>query len=103
MMVPASGPLTMPAIIAAIRNTAVMRARSAGGNQYVRYRMTPGKKPASATPSRNRATINWFAVVTKAVATVTMPHSTMMRVSVARAPMRCRYRLLGTSNRMYPR
>ncbi|MNT68145.1 hypothetical protein D3C72_2063490 [compost metagenome] len=78
----------------------MIRARNAGGNQYVRYRITPGKKPASATPRKNRATISWLALVTKAVATVTMPHSTMIRVNVARAPIRCRYRLLGTSKRM---
>ncbi|MCY1299648.1 hypothetical protein D9M70_491860 [compost metagenome] len=52
--------------------------------------MIPGKKPASATPSRKRARISWLAVVTKAVPMVTRPQSTMIRVRVARAPMRCR-------------
>ncbi|MCY1463975.1 hypothetical protein D9M71_819450 [compost metagenome] len=33
MIQPASGPLIIPAIIAAIRNPAVMRARNAAGNQ----------------------------------------------------------------------
>ena len=31
-------------------------ARRSDGNQYVMYRMTPGAKPASATPSRKRST-----------------------------------------------
>ena len=35
-------------------NSATIRVRSFWGNQYVRKRMIPGKKPASATPSRNR-------------------------------------------------
>jgi hypothetical protein len=36
------------------KNNATTFARCTRGNQYVRYRMIPGKKPASATPSRNR-------------------------------------------------
>src|ERR1700720_2761367 len=33
---------------------ATMRARCEGGNQYVKYRIMPGKKPASASPRRKR-------------------------------------------------
>jgi hypothetical protein len=33
---------------------AMIRARYAAGNQYVRKSTTPGKKPASAAPSRRR-------------------------------------------------
>jgi len=40
----------------AAMNRATMRARAGAGNQKVRQRMIPGKKPASATPSRNRVT-----------------------------------------------
>ena len=46
----------------AVMNNAVIRARCDAGNQYVRYRMMPGKKPASATPSRNRSTMSTVRV-----------------------------------------
>ena len=42
--------------MAAAMNSATAFARCAAGNQYVRYRMMPGKKPASATPSMKRIT-----------------------------------------------
>ncbi|MNC33403.1 hypothetical protein D3C75_817930 [compost metagenome] len=61
--------------------------------------MTPGKKPASNTPSRKRSTYSWLAVVTNMVIAEVMPHSTMMRVSVLRAPILSSSRLLGISNR----
>ncbi|MOA31343.1 hypothetical protein D3C78_1524950 [compost metagenome] len=54
-------------------------------------------------PRKKRATISWLGVVTRAVAMVIRPHSTMIRVRVARAPTRCMYRLLGTSNSRYAR
>ena len=37
----------------AIMNKAIVLARSSYRNQCVRYMMTPGKKPACATPRKN--------------------------------------------------
>jgi hypothetical protein len=48
-------PITVE-IGSATMNVLTIRARVAAGNQYVRYRIMPGKKPASATPSRKRNT-----------------------------------------------
>ncbi len=48
--------------------------------------MTPGKSPASVTPSRNRSTMNIVSLVTKAKAEATMPHVMAMRASQKRAP-----------------
>ncbi|MCY1460547.1 hypothetical protein D9M71_781150 [compost metagenome] len=64
----------------------------------MRYRITPGKKPASATPRKKRAAYSGCGVLTRLVAMVTRPHRIMIRVMVRRAPTRCMYRLLGTSN-----
>ena len=82
----------------AVMNSAVIRARCDAGNQYVRYRMMPGKKPASATPSRNRSTMSTVAFGAKAIAVATMPQVTRMRAIQRRAPKRCSMRLLGTSS-----
>ena len=50
-------PMT-PAIEVAVIKIATALARSCEGNQKVRYRIIPGKKPASATPSRKRMSSN---------------------------------------------
>jgi hypothetical protein len=60
--------------------------------------MRPGKKPASAAPSRKRTTYSDTLPVTNICAIVHSPHSTMMRISVRLAPIRASTRLLGTSN-----
>lgn len=60
--------------------------------------MIPGKKPASATPSRKRSSTRVVALGTKAIAVATMPQVIMMRASHLRAPNLCRARLLGTSS-----
>ena len=59
--------------------------------------MTPGKKPASATPSRKRSTRKEVGPPISAKAAETMPQVIMMRAIQVRAPKRCRARLLGTS------
>jgi len=56
MMAPDIGPARMPAMAVALMKRAMMRPRRAFGYQYVRYSSTPGKKPASNTPSRKRST-----------------------------------------------
>ena len=61
--------------------------------------MMPGKKPASATPSRKRTTPKLVAPVTKAVAPAKMPQVIMMRAIHSRAPTFSRMMLLGTSKR----
>ena len=55
MMRPAIGPPTTPAMPKDVMNQPLMRPRRPAGIQYVRYSMTPGKKPASNTPSRKRS------------------------------------------------
>ena len=55
MIQPESGLPITPAIGTAVMNSAIMRTRCSLGYQYVRYRMMPGKKPASATPRRKRS------------------------------------------------
>ena len=59
----------------------------------------PGKKPASAMPSRKRTTPKLVVPVTKAVAAAKMPQVIMMRAIQMRAPTFSRMTLLGTSNR----
>jgi hypothetical protein len=59
--------------------------------------MTPGKKPASATPSRTRSRQKPHGPVTAIMAQVISPQLTMMRASQRRAPVRLRIKLLGTS------
>ena len=51
---PDSGPPITPVIGMPKMNQPVTRPRLALGNQYVRYRMMPGKKPASNAPSSSR-------------------------------------------------
>jgi hypothetical protein len=63
----------------------------------------PGKKPASATPRRNRIVTKLMGPCTKAMAPDTMPQVTMIRAIQTRAPVFSRITLLGTSNRKYPR
>jgi len=67
------------------------------GIQYVRYRMTPGKKPASATPKRNRTTYSEVSFQTKHVAAKIRPQVTMIRAIQNLAPTLCMIRLLGIS------
>ena len=82
----------------ATMNQPTARARYSAGNQKVRYRMMPGKKPASATPSRKRRTISTVAFGANAMIEATMPQDTRIRVIHRRAPKRCSARLLGTSS-----
>ena len=51
---PEMGPATMPETGTALMKTATILARRFCVYQYVRYRITPGKKPDSTIPSRNR-------------------------------------------------
>jgi len=43
-------------MVVADMKIAITCPRRTDGYQYVKYRMTPGKKPASKAPSRNRIT-----------------------------------------------
>ena len=61
--------------------------------------MMPGKKPASATPSRRRTILKLTTPVTSACAPETMPQVNMMRAIHLRAPNLLRARLLGTSKK----
>ena len=82
----------------ATMNIATTFALSFCGYQYVRYRMIPGKNPASATPSRNRSTTSTVPFGTNAIALATTPQLIMIRAIHLRAPNRCSARLLGTSS-----
>ena len=84
---------------AARYKVATTRARYTAGNQYVKYSRTPGKKPASATPSRKRTTRKLRKPVMNIMAPDATPQVIMMRAIQTRAPIRCRMTLLGTSNR----
>ena len=53
---PHSGPVMTLTIVVADMKVAITWPRRTDGYQYVKYRMMPGKKPASNTPSRKRAT-----------------------------------------------
>ena len=59
--------------------------------------MMPGKKPASATPSRKRTMEKLVVPVTNAVAPAKMPQVIMMRAIQIRAPTFSMITLLGTS------
>ena len=59
----------------------------------------PGKKPASARPSRKRRMKKLIGPLVNANAPETKPQLTMMRAIQRRAPTRSRIRLLGTSKR----
>ena len=59
----------------------------------------PGKKPASAMPSRTRAALNVHSPVTNIMPMETSPQPIMMRAIQRRAPTRSRTRLLGISKR----
>ncbi len=59
----------------------------------------PGKKPASAAPSRKRKVTKLTGPLTKAIAPAKRPQVIMMRAIQKRAPTRSRTRLLGTSKR----
>ena len=52
---PSGAPIAVDSGIAAM-NQPTARARLSAGNQKVRYRIIPGKNPASATPSSTRTT-----------------------------------------------
>ncbi|CFE49943.1 Uncharacterised protein [Mycobacterium tuberculosis] len=83
----------------ASRKVATARARCAHGNHTVRYAMTPGKKPPSATPRAKRARYKVCALVTKAVAAEHTPQARTTAVSVRPAPKRANAALAGTWNR----
>ena len=68
------------------------------GEPETRYSSTPGKKPASNEPSRNCCTYSQYSFWANIIETITAPHSTMIRVNVAGAPIRISNRLDGTSN-----
>src|SRR5215471_4406743 len=87
----------------AAMNSAIAWACSRWRNQYVRYKTIPGKKPASATPSMKRAKYSWPMLVRNPVSIATAPQLINMRAIQTRAPILCSNRLLGTSNREYPR
>jgi hypothetical protein len=59
----------------------------------------PGVKPASAMPSRKRASAKLLGPTTKAVAIEITPQEIMMREIHMRAPKRCSARLLGISKK----
>jgi hypothetical protein len=65
----------------------------------VKYRIIPGKNPASLTPRKKRTAAKLVAPVTKAVAPENRPQVIMMRAIHIRAPTFSRMMLLGTSNR----
>ena len=65
------------------------------------YSSTPGKKPASAAPSKKRTAYSEYGPCTSAVPAETVPQVTMMRAIHLRAPNFCSARLLGTSNMKY--
>lgn len=94
-----TGPPIMELMGPASMNNAVGAASRAGGYQKLRYRMTPGAKPASNTPSRKRRTRKLVVSWTKSIALDVRPHRSMIRTRVLRVPILARIRLLGTSNR----
>ena len=57
----------------------------------------PGKKPASAEPSRKRISAKLLVPVTTAVRAAKMPQVIMMRAIQMRAPIFSSTMLLGTS------
>jgi hypothetical protein len=61
--------------------------------------MTPGKKPASASPSRKRRPMNDHGPCTSAMAAEISPQVAMIRAIHSRAPKRSSIRLLGISIR----
>ncbi len=61
--------------------------------------MMPGKKPASAQPSRKRTTLKLVSPPTNAWAPEIRPQVNMIRAIHRRAPKRSSARLLGTSSR----
>jgi hypothetical protein len=80
-------------------SAAITRARYRLGNQNVKYRIIPGKKPASATPRMKRRAMKLFGPTVKAIAAATNPQVNMIRAIHRRAPVLARNTLLGTSNR----
>jgi hypothetical protein len=67
-------------------NVARILPRYSDGSQYVKYRMAPGKKPASAAPKMKRMAYNELGPITKAISPETMPQVIMMRAIHLRAP-----------------
>ena len=68
------------------------------GNQRVMKKITPGKYPASATPSRKRTAAKLVTSVISAVEAEARPQAKITTVSHRRAPIRASMRLLGTWN-----
>ena len=79
-----------------------VRLRCCEGTSMLRKRIAPGKKPASATPSRTRRAYSWPLDWTQVNRIETMPHVSMMRDSQTRAPNLWSARLDGISRMMYP-
>ena len=65
--------------------------------------MIPGKKPASAAPSRKRTTRKLHSFHINAIAADNRPQVTMIRAIHSRAPNRSSAKLLGTSKKKYPK
>jgi len=61
--------------------------------------MIPGKKPASAAPSRNRTTRKLHPFQISAMAADNSPQVTMIRAIQSRAPKCSSAKLLGTSKK----
>src|SRR5699024_4413565 len=80
-------------------NAAIILLLYALGNQYVIYRITPGKKPASAAPSKKRTVYKAHALFTKAAIIANAPQVIIMRAIHFRAPYFSSSKLLGISNR----
>ena len=65
--------------------------------------MIPGKKPASAAPSRKRTTRKLASFQISAMAADNSPQVTMIRAIQSRAPNLSSARLLGISKKKYPK
>src|SRR6266478_1419054 len=86
-----------------VRNSAIICACSRCRNQYIRYKTIPGKYPASASPSKKRTKYNCCTECTNPVSMARIPQVIRIRAIQIRAPILCSIRLLGISNRKYPK
>jgi hypothetical protein len=101
-MAPESLGLTICENGVAMMSVAVARARSREGNQCVRYTIIPGKKPASATPSKKRRVKNCTGDPMNAMAPATMPQAIIDAVMSLRAPHFSTMSAPGTARTTYP-
>lgn len=63
--------------------------------------MTPGKRPHSATPRKNRAMRRPVALLTVAIHIMIPPHATIMKEIQRRGPATFRHIFENTSNSTY--